>query len=189
MLGRAMLEAMKEAFGAPIMGGTAKAAHRVAGLHACDSNWFPAERWGSWARRERAGLQFALDPARLADEREVVVYGAFTFVAPMLGARMRLLIGSTMLGDERMVDNTSAVLAWPLPLADLRRLASEGEDGMLAVDLSFELIGVTPAMREASRAIDPRELTFGLRSFVLLPAGAMAERLKIAERNAYKIVC
>lgn len=189
LLGRAMLEAMEEACSAPIMGGTAKAAHRVAGLHSRDSNWFPAERWGSWALHERAGLQFAIDPAGLAGMDEVVLYGAFTFIAPMLGARMRLLAGGKPLGDERVVDSTGAVLAWPLPLAELRRRASETDDGMLALDFGFELTGITPAMREASRAIDPRELTFGLRSFALLGADAMAERLKIAERNAYRLAC
>lgn len=189
LLGRAMLEAMEEAFGAPIMGGTAKAAHRVAGLLARDTNWFPAERWGSWALHERAGLQFALDPADIAADSEIVLYAAFTFVAPMMGARIRLLAGGAALGDERMVDSANPVLAWPLPVAELRRRASESAYGMLAIDLRFELAGVTPAMREASRAIDPRELTFGLRSFVLLGAGAMAERLKIAERNACKIAC
>ena len=189
LLGRAMLEAMEEAFGAPIMGGTAKAAHRVAGLLARDTNWFPAERWGSWALHERAGLQFALDPADIAGDSEIVLYAAFTFVAPMMGARIRLLAGGAALGDERMVDSANPVLAWPLPVAELRRRATESADGMLAIDIGFELAGVTPAMREASRAIDPRELTFGLRSFVLLGAGAMAERLKIAERNAYKIAC
>lgn len=189
LLGRAMLEAMEEACSAPIMGGTAKAAHRVAGLHARDSNWFPAERWGSWALHERAGLQFAIDPAALAGMSEVVLYGAFTFIAPMLGARMRLLAGGKPLGDERVVDSTGAVLAWPLPVAELRRRGSEDDDGMLALDFGFELIGTTPAMREASRAIDPRALTFGLRSFALLGADAMAERLKIAERNAYRLAC
>jgi hypothetical protein len=62
-------------------------------------------------------------------------------------------------------------------------------DGTLAVDLGFELMDVPPAAIEASRAIDPRELAFGLRSFVLLGAGAMAERLQIAERNGYAIAC
>jgi glycosyltransferase involved in cell wall biosynthesis len=189
LLGRAMLEAMEEAFGAPIMGGTAKAPHRIAGLLARDSSWFPAERWGSWARHERAGLQFALDPESVARTGEVVLYGAFTFIAPMLGARMRVLVGGTPLGDDRMIDSPSAVLAWPLSAAELRRRAREGTDGKLVVDLRFELVGVTPAMREASRAIDPRELTFGLKSFVLLGADAMAERLRIAERNAYRLAC
>ena len=34
-----------------------------------------------------------------------------------------------------------------------------------------------------------RTRAFGLRSFVLLPADAMADRLRIAERHAYKIAC
>jgi glycosyltransferase involved in cell wall biosynthesis len=189
ILGRAMLEAMEEAFAAPIMGGTAKAAHRVAGLLARDSGWFPAERWGSWALSERAGLQFAIDPADLAEQDELVLYGAFSFVPPILGSTMRLLVGGTALGDERLVESPGAVLAWPVPVAQLRRHATQSEDGKLAVDLRFEIAGVTPAMREASRNIDGRELTFGLKSFVLLDAGAMGERLRIAERNAYKIAC
>jgi glycosyltransferase involved in cell wall biosynthesis len=189
MLGRAMLEAMEEAFSAPIMGGHTRAAHRIAGLLARDDKWFPAERWGCWARHQPAGLQFALDPAGLPDEREVVLYAAFTFVGPVLGSRLRLLAGGTALGDERPVDSQTAVLAWSLPLADLRRRCEETPEGMLALDLGFELVGLNPGAIDASRAIDPRGLTFGLRSFVLLGAGAMAERLKIAERNGYALAC
>lgn len=189
LLGRAMLEAMEEAFAAPIMGGNTKAPHRLAGLHSRDSNWFPAERWGNWALGERAGLQFALDPVRLADADELLFYGAFSFVAPVLGARMRLLAGDTQLGDARMIDSTNSVLAWPLPVAELHRRAAESDDGMLAIDLRFELTGMTPAMRDASSALDPRKLTFGLKSFVLLDAEAIAQRLRIAERNAYKVAC
>ena len=189
LLGRAMLEAMQESFGAPILGGTAKSAHRVTGLLTRDSKWFPAESWGSWARHERAGLQFAIDPATLPEEREVVLYGAFSFLKPMLGARMRLLVGGAMLGDERMIDSSGAVLAWPLQMTELRRHAQLTDEGRLAIDLQFELVGVTEAALEASRAIDPRCLTFGLKSFVLLGADAMAERLRIAERNAYRLAC
>ncbi|MEE4317586.1 MAG: hypothetical protein V2I74_11460, partial [Erythrobacter sp.] len=130
-----------------------------------------------------------LDPAGLVEDGELLFYGAFAFVAPMMGARMRLLIGGTPLDDERMIDSPNPVLAWPLSVAELHRRTTESDDGMLALDLRFELTGVTPAMREASRAIDPRELTFGLKSFVLLPAEAMADRLRIAERNAYKLAC
>jgi hypothetical protein len=43
-------------------------------------------------------------------------------------------------------------------------------------------------MREASRAIDPRELTFGLKSFLLLGADGVTERLRIAERNKNKLL-
>ncbi len=188
LLGRAMLDALEESFGAPIMGGTAKTVHRIAGLLARDNNWFPAERWGSWALHERAGLQFALDPAVLRGS-EVVLYAACSFISPMLGARLRLLVGDTVLGDERAVDSTNAVLAWPLRVAELRRRATVSEDDLLVVDLRFELVGVTPAMRDASRAIDPRELTFGLKSFLLLGSDAMAERMRIAERNTYKLAC
>ena len=182
LLGRAMLDALEESFGAPIMGGTAKTMHRIAGLLARDSNWLPAERWGSWALHERAGLQFALDPSLLRGS-EVVLYGAFTFIGPMLGARLRLLVGDTVVGDERTIDSTNAVLEWPLPITELLRYATVSEDELLVVDLRFELIGVTSNMREASRAIDPRELTFGLKSFLLLGADGVTERLRIAERN------
>lgn len=189
LLGRAMLEAMQESFGAPILGGTAKASQRISGLLARDGNWHASELWGSWALRERAGLQFAIDPADLAEEGALVFYGAFAFVPAMMGARMRLLIGGTPLDDERVIDSLNPVLAWPMSVAELHRRATRDDDGMLAIDLRFEMADITPAMREASRAIDPRELTFGLRSFVLLPADAMADRLKIAERHAYKIAC
>lgn len=186
LLGRALLNALEESFGAPIIGGTAKAMHRISGLLARDSNWFPAERWGSWALHERAGLQFALHPASLSGGSELVLYGAFTFVPPMMGAQLQVLIGDSVLGGARAVDSTSAVFAWPLRVTELRRHATVSEDGMLAVDLRFELTGVTLAMREASRAIDSRELSFGLKSFLLLGADASAERMRIAERYAYK---
>lgn len=189
LLGRAMLEAMEQSFSAPILGSTTKAAHRVAGLLARDGNWFPAEPWGCWARHQRAGLEFALDPAHLEDEREVVLYAALTFVGPVLGSRIRLLVGGAALGDERPVSSLNAVIAWLVPVAELRRRSTDTADGTLAVDIGFELIDVPPAAIEASRAIDPRELAFGLRSFVLLGAGAMAERLRIAERNGYTITC
>ncbi len=185
LLGRAMLEAMEESFAAPILGGTAKAANRVAGLLLRDSNWFPAERWGSWALHERAGLQFALDPAQIEGESEVAFYGSFTFVDPVVGSRIRLLAGGAALGDERAVDSQNAVLAWQLPLAELRRRSQKTSGGLLAVDLGFELAGFAPGAFEASRAIDPRGLTFGLKSFVLLGGSAMTERLRIAERNAH----
>jgi hypothetical protein len=167
------------------MGGTAKTMHRIAGLLARDSNWLPAERWGSWALHERAGLQFALDPSLLRGS-EVVLFGAFTFIGPMLGARLRLLVGDTVVGDERTIDSTNAVLEWPLPMTGLLRRATVSEDELLVVDLRFELIGVTSNMREASRAIDPRELTFGLKSFLMLGTDASAERMRIAKRNAPK---
>lgn len=189
LVGRAMMEALEESFAAPILGGHTKAAHRVAGLLARDGNWFPAEPWGCWARNQRAGLQFGLDLAHLSDEREVVLYAALTFVGPVLGSRIRLLIGGALLGDDRPVSSLNAVLAWPLPVAELRRRGQEMADGTLSVDLGFDLLDVPPAAIEASRAIDPRELAFGLRSFVLLGAGAMAERLRIAERNGYAIAC
>ncbi len=189
LTGRAMIEAMEDAFSAPILGGHTRAAHRVAGLLARDERWFPAERWGSWARDQRARLQFRIDPESFADEREIMLYGAFTFVGPVLGSRLRLLIGGVALGDERMVDSQSAVLAWSLPLADLRRRCEETPEGMLAVDFGFELVGLHPGAIDASRAIDARGLTFGLRSFVLLGGGAMTERLRIAERNGYALAC
>jgi glycosyltransferase involved in cell wall biosynthesis len=189
LLGRAMLDAMEESFAAPILGGMARVSQRIAGLLARDTNWHESEVWGCWALRERAGLQFALDPAGLAEEGELLLYGAFKFSASMLGARMRLLISGTPLDDELLIDSPNPVLVWSLPVAELRRRAPENDDGTLAVDLRFELADVTPAMREASRAIDPRELTFGLRSFLLLGASEIAERLRIAERNGYKLAC
>jgi hypothetical protein len=184
-----MMEALEESYGGPILGSHTKAAHRVAGLLARDVNWFPAEPWGCWARHQRAGLQFELDPAHLASEREVVLYAALTFVGPVLGSRIRLLVGGSALGDDRSVGSLNAVMAWRLPVAELRRRSQDMADGTLAVDLGFELMDVPPAAIEASLAIDPRELAFGLRSFVLLGAGAMAERLQIAERNGYAIAC
>lgn len=187
LLGRAMLDALEESFGAPIMGGTAKTTHRIAGLLARDSNWFPAERWGSWALHERAGLQFALDPSLLRGS-EVVLSGSFTFIGVMLGARLRLLVGDTAVGDDRPIDCTSAVIAWTLPVTELLRRATRSEDDLLVVDVRFELVGVTSNMRAASRAIDPRELTFGLRSFLLLGADGVTEGLPITEPNENKIL-
>ncbi len=189
LVGRALIESIEESYNAPIFGGNTRAAHRIAGLLARDDKWRPAEHWGSWALHERAGLQFALDPACLADEREVVFYGAFAFSASVMGSRVRLLVGGTRLGDERSVESQSSVLAWALSVTELRRHATESADGLLAVDLQFELMGVTPAMREEGHAIDPHAPTFGLKSFVLLGASAMAERLRIAERNAYRLAC
>jgi hypothetical protein len=104
----------------------------------------------------------------------------------MLGARLRLLVGDTVVGDERTIDSTNAVLEWPLPMTEVLRRATVSEDELLVVDLRFELIGVTSNMREASRAIDPRELTFGLKSFLMLGTDASAERMRIAKRNAPK---
>ena len=187
LLGHAMLDALEESFGAPIMGGTTKTKHRIAGLLARDSNWYPAERWGSWALHERAGLQFALDPSLLR-ESEVVLYGAFTFIGVMLGARLRLLVGDTVVGEERPIDSTSAVLAWPLLVTELPLRATGSEDDLPVVDVQFELVGVTSTMRAASRAIDPRELTFGLKSFLLLGADRVTERLSIAERNNCEVL-
>jgi hypothetical protein len=73
-------------------------------------------------------------------------------------------------------------------MTGLLRRATVSEDELLVVDLRFELIGVTSNMREASRAIDPRELTFGLKSFLLLGADGVTERLRIAERNKNKLL-
>lgn len=178
LLGRAMLEAMQESFAAPILGRPTKAAHRLAGLLARDNNWHQAESWGCWARHERAGLQFMLDPTELAGETELVFYGAFSFLGPMIGSGIHVLAGGVSLCDERPVNSDSAVLSWPLSVEALRRQSRQTTDGKLAVDLGFEMTRVTPAMREASREIDSRELIFGLRSFVLLGAGAIPESLK-----------
>jgi glycosyltransferase involved in cell wall biosynthesis len=189
VVGPLLIKTMKEAFAAPILGGNTTTVQRIDGLLARDGNWHESEVWGSWALRERAGLQISIGPAGFAEEGALLFYGAFTFVASMMGARMRILVGGMPLDDERMVDSPNPVLAWPLPVAELHRRATASEDGTLVLDLRFELTGVTPAMREASRASDPRELTFGLRSFVLLHADAMAERLRIAERNSYRVAC
>lgn len=189
VVGPLLIKTMKDAFAAPIMGGNTTAIQRISGLLARDSNWHEPEVWGSWSLREHAGLQFALDPESLGGESDLLLYGALAFVAPMMGARIRVLIGGVPLDDERMIDSPNPVLAWPLPVTRLRRCATESDDGTLVIDLRFELIGVTPAMIDASRAIDGRGLTFGLRGFMLLSAGAMAERLKIAERNGYALPC
>lgn len=189
VVGPLLIKTMKEAFAAPILGGNSTAAQRISGLLARDSNWRESEVWGSWAQNERAGLQFALDPAGLAEEGELLFYGSFAFVSAMMGARLRMLIGGAPLDDERMIDSLNPVLAWQVSVAELHHRAIQGGDGMLAIDLRFEMTDITPAMRESSRAIDARGLTFGLRSFVLLPADAMADRLRIAERHAYKIAC
>ena len=118
----------------------------------------------------------------------MVLSGSFTFIGVMLGARLRLLVGDTAVGDDRPIDSTSAVLAWTLPVTELLHHATRSEDDLLVVDVRFELVGVTSNMRAASRAIDPRELTFGLRSFLLLGADGVTEGLPISEPNENKIL-
>lgn len=188
-VGRAMLEAVKERFNAPITGEVAKSAQRANGLLARDQNWHEAEPWGCWALADQAGVQFALIDSELAGEEELVFYGAFAFMASKIGASLRLLVGGMAIDGERVIEADQAVLAWSLPVAQLRRRATWRVDGNLDLDCQFELTNVTHLARDASRAIDPRGLTFGLKSFVLLPASAIAQRLKIAERSSFKVVC
>lgn len=188
LVGRELMETMVNALAAPILGHNARALERVNGLLARDIHWHVPEAWGSWARHPRAGLQMLLDTRPLGDDAEVNLYASLTFVAPVFGTRIRLLIDGVQIGDPRPVENAEALIVWPLSVADLRRLAKSAHDGLLAIDLQFDLVGVTPGAIEASRALDQRGLTFGLRSFVLLGTSAMADRLRIAERNNYKLV-
>lgn len=189
LLGRAMLEAVEASFAAPLLGGTAKLSQRVGGLLARDGNWHAAEDWGSWALRQCAGLQFAIDCSALAEERELVLYGKFRFIDNVGGARLRLLVAGAPVGNDRMVEGGAAVLAWQLPVAELRRRGRSLTNGALALDLRFQLTDVPLEALNASLAIDPRGLAFGLKSFVLLGASDVAERVRIAERNSFKVVC
>ena len=188
LVGRALMETMMSAFAAPILGNNARALERVNGLLARDIHWHVPEDWGSWARHPRAGLQMLVDTRPLGKDAEVNFYASLTFVGPVLGSRIRLLIDGIEVGDPRPVESAEALIVWALSLADLRRLAKSTRDGLLAINLQFDLVGITPAAIEASRALDQRGLTFGLKSFVFLGAGAMADRLRIAERNNYKLV-
>lgn len=187
LVGRLLMETMVGAVMAPITGNNARAVERVNGLLARDTHWYPPESWGSWARHPRAGLQILLDTASLDDDAEINLYAALTFVGPVVGTRIRVLIDGVEIGDPRPVVGGEALVVWALQLAELRRLAKSAQGALLALDLQFDLVGVTPAIFEASRALDQRGLTFGLKSFIVLGSDAMAERLRIAERNNYKL--
>ena len=174
-------------------------AHRVRAVGQADRahGGGPADALGQFAvadgfaARDAAQRGDVLGGGRVAlgDDDEVNFYASLTFVAPVFGSRIRLLIDGIEVGDPRPVESGEALIVWALSMAELRRLAKPARDGLVAINLQFDLVGVTPAAIEASRALDPRGLTFGLKSFLLLGAGAMADRLRIAERNNYKLVC
>lgn len=181
--GEALLQGLQTSLSGPITNKIVGFDKQRTGMMARDGRWHPCEDWGTWAAGPAAGLKFALDPGVVQQGHDLIFYAALNFMPQMRGAAIDLKIGDVLLNDPHRVGSDCATMAWQIPFKLLADQGVMGEDGVLQLSITFEMSGITEAMRAQNLKVDPRTFAFGVGSFLMLDATDLERRLAIAETN------